>query len=300
MFSSLLTAILPVFAVAAVGGILRKVSGSDLRGLHVLAYYFAGPALVFTTIFQADLASEWLWKTGLFALFTYAGLMLVGMLWARLAGWDGDRSRGAVLALASKNCANYGLPILAFAFGERGVVIGTVFVVAHIVVHVALGGTYASWRESLRIGPQARRILSIPYLWAAALAIILRRFVADLPVPLEESLLLLGRTWIPLLILLLGAEVSTLSSFRQVREAVPLTLVKLILPPLIAYAATLVLGIRGTEQAILILQGSMPTAVNGLIFARQFQTRPDLVATTLVLSTLGSIAAIPLLLSLLT
>ena len=43
---------------------------------------------------------------------------------------------------------------------------------------------------------------------------------------------------------------------------------------------------------------SMPTAVNGLLVARQFDARPDLVASTLLLSTLGSILTISVILGL--
>jgi predicted permease len=43
----------------------------------------------------------------------------------------------------------------------------------------------------------------------------------------------------------------------------------------------------------------MPTAVNGVVFARQFAARPDLVAATLIFSTLGSFVTLPLLVSVL-
>lgn len=64
---------------------------------------------------------------------------------AAIGRWDSRERRAAVLALASKNCANYGLPIILFAFGDEGVVIATVFVITHILVHMTVGLSIASW-----------------------------------------------------------------------------------------------------------------------------------------------------------
>ena len=47
------------------------------------------------------------------------------------------------------------------------------------------------------------------------------------------------------------------------------------------------------------IYGPGVTAVNGLLVARQFDARPDLVATTLLLTTLGSLVTMSVLLGLL-
>jgi hypothetical protein len=74
---------------------------------------------------------------------------------------------------------------------------------------------------------------------------------------------------------------------------------KLLVPPALAWGLAALCGFEGTTRAVLILQASMPTAVNGVVFARQFGVRPALVAMTLALSTLGSLVTLPLLLSVL-
>ena len=297
MYVELLTAVIPVFLVAGVGYALRRLSGSDLRGLHLLAYYVAGPAMVFTALFHADLSGDSIGRIAAFTALAYVVLWGVGWAAGFMSNWPAEKRRAAALSLGSTNCANYGLPIIGFAFGEAGVVIGTVFVVMHIVVHVGLGGTYASWLTDTRIGTQLKRIFSIPYIYAAGLGLGLRAIVGEIPVPIAESLDLLGRMWIPLLILLLGAEMASISSLRQIREALVLTGLKLLIAPAAGLLLAALLGLTGLERSVLILQASMPTAVNGLLFARQFETRPDLVATVLLLTTLGSLAVLPLLLS---
>ena len=115
--------------------------------------------------------------------------------------------------------------------------------------------------------------------------------------PLDVTLNLLGQTWIPLLVVLLGVELAAIASFRGASEAVPLSVVKLLVPPALAVGLAALFGLDGMMRTVLVLQASMPTAVNGVVFARQFGTRPALVAATLVFSTVGSLVTLPILLS---
>jgi hypothetical protein len=295
----LIAAVVPVFLIAALGAVLARLTRLDFRALHVFAYWVAGPALVFRTLFLAKFVARDLWRVAVFVVVAYAALLVLAIVAGRLARWDRDKTRAAALALASKNCANYGLPIVASAFGPEGLAIGTVFVSIHVIAHVVLGGTYAGWDSTHGLRSALRRAAAIPYLYATVLALGLRALVPALPAPVDATLQLLGQTWIPLLILLLGVELAAVASFRGASEAAPLVFAKLFIPPLVAFGLSALLQLDGLTRTVLILQASMPTAVNGVVFARQFAARPDLVAATLIFSTLGSFATLPLLVAVL-
>jgi hypothetical protein len=299
VLSVLIAAVVPVLLIAALGAALSRLTRLDFRALHVFAYWVAGPALVFRTLFLAEFAARDLWRIAVFVVGAYATLLVLAVVAGRLARWDRDKTRAAALALASKNCANFGLPIVASSFGAEGLAIGTVFVSIHVIAHVVAGGTYAGWDSSRGLCSALRRAAAIPYLYATALALGLRALVPALPAPVDVTLQLLGQTWIPLLILLLGVELAAVASFRGASEAIPLVAAKLLVPPLVAFGLAALLKLDGLTRTVLILQASMPTAVNGVVFARQFAVRPDLVAATLVFSTVGSLATLPALLSLL-
>ncbi|MCD0177050.1 AEC family transporter, partial [Deinococcus sp. 14RED07] len=51
-------------------------------------------------------------------------------------------------------------------------------------------------------------------------------------------------------------------------------------------------GLRGESLAVLILSASMPTAVNALLIAREYDGDTDTVAGVVLLSTLGSVVTI--------
>lgn len=297
MAQTLVSALVPVFLIALTGAIAARATRLDFRAVHVFAYWIAGPALVFRTILFATLDAADFGRMVVFAVAGYAALVLFAALCGRLSRWDREKTRGAALALASTNCANYGLPIVAAAFGPEGLAIGATYVSLHIITHVALGGTYAGWNPAGGWRVALRRALTIPYLYAVLLAFALRALGPTIPGPIDAALALVGPTWIPLLVSLLGVELAAIPSFRGASEALPLTAAKLLVPPALAIGLAALLGFEGMTRTVLIVQASMPTAVNGVVFARQFGTRPALVAATLAFSTAGSLVTLPLLLS---
>lgn len=276
---------------------IAVVSGGIRKALHVLTFSFAGPAFVFTALRESDVAMSSLGEPALVAVVMYAVLVVIAFAVAAVGRWDSRERRAAVLALASKNCANYGLPVILFAFGDDGVVIGTVFVITHILVHMTVGLSIASWSgEHGLLQRLMNALLRFPYVYAIGLALLLRALSVPVPAAIVRPLALLGETWIPLMLILLGVELSGVKIAHVWRPATILAGVKVIVPPLLAFGLTALLGITGLMRAVLIVQCSTPTAVNGLLVARQFDTRPDLVASTLLLSTLGSIVTISVIL----
>ena len=51
-------------------------------------------------------------------------------------------------------------------------------------------------------------VLRFPYVYAIGLALLLRALNATVPTAIERPLALLGETWIPLMLILLGVELS--------------------------------------------------------------------------------------------
>jgi predicted permease len=62
------------------------------------------------------------------------------------------------------------------------------------------------------------------------------------------------------------------------------------------HAVAEILGLEGIARGVVILQASMPNAVFNYLFAKQYDAEPDGVAGMVVVSTLLSFAALPLLL----
>ena len=318
--------VLPVFLVAAVGALFSRlvvdpmvaasvrrssdgaepsdstqadaISTAIRRSLHLLTFGIAGPALIFTKLLHAEMSAESIGDPVLIALAMYALLAAASFGIGAIGRWTSEERRATVLAVASKNCANYGLPIVLYAFGEEGLVIGTMFMITHIVTHMTVGLSIAGWGGD---GSRWKRLLGVfrfPYVYAVAVAFLLRTAGPsfDLPAAIARPIEMIGSTWIPLMLILLGMELARIRIAHVWRKASLLAAVKLVLPPLLAFGLLMAFGIDGLVRNVLIVQSAMPTAVNGLLLARQFDVRPDLVASVLMLSTLGSVVTISVLL----
>ena len=320
----ILDVILPVFLVAGVGalfgrfvvdriaatavvrlpGVARADSRSvDVlsegirRSLHVFTFSVAGPALIFSKLHKASIDPEVLTEPVLMALVMYALLVAISYAVGAIGRWSTEDRRATVLSVASVNCANYGLPVVLYAFGEEGLVVGTMFMITHIVTHMTVGLSIAGWGGE---GSRWRQLLSafrFPYVYAVGLAFLLRSSDASfvLPAAVSRPIELLGDLWIPLMLVLLGMELVRIWIAHVWKKASLLAAFKLILPPLLAFGLLAAFRIDGLVRGVLVVQSAMPTAVNGLLLARQFNVRPDLVASVLMLSTLGSIITIAVL-----
>ena len=291
--------VLPVFLVTAVGAWIGRRRDIPTTALRHITYTIAGPAVIFSVLLESEIELQSLGLTALVSASMYVLMALVAWGGSTAARWDATKRKGAVLALASMNCANYGLPIMFYAFGDEGLAIGAMFMVTNLLFHMTLGVAVAAWERGE--APRARfvRFLKNPYLYAIILALILRETGVGLPTVLLRPIELVGQIWIPLMLLLLGMQLVKLKVGEIWRPATALSLVKLLVPPALAFGLTELLGIDGVWQAVLVLQSSTPTAVIGLLVAQEFDTRSDLVAATLLVSTLGSVLTMSLLLGLL-
>jgi len=120
----------------------------------------------------------------------------------------------------------------------------------------------------------------------------------DVPVWLLNSLDLAGQIAIPLMLLTLGVSIANLS-VGEVGRAIVLSLAKLSVTTAIAVLVVLLFGLTGVARGALVLQLIMPVAVTSYLLAERYRAEPDKVAGIVVVSTLISVATIPVALALL-
>lgn len=72
--------------------------------------------------------------------------------------------------------------------------------------------------------------------------------------------------------------------------------IRLLISPLIAYGAAVVLELDPLTTKVVVLQASMPTAFNMVLYAREFNARPQFVTGSVVVSTVLSLVTLTLLL----
>lgn len=289
MLAQLMHVVVPVFAVAGVGWVFAGFRRVDLAGLTDVILYAAAPALVFTSLASRPLSPGSLYAVGGGAVFQSLVCGLTAWFVLRGLGLPG---RGLTLTAMFPNTGNLGLPLALFAFGPEGLAAAAIVFSAITLVHYSVGLALVSG------SPHPGAALRMPILHGAVLGVGAGLAGVVPPAPLMRSLELLGQATVPLMLLSLGIR---LRSVRLRRPAIALLAVALRFLPGLAAALLWVhlLGMTGVERGVVVVTGVLPSAVMNFVLAERYGQQGEEVASAILLGTLLSVAAIPLVLAML-
>jgi predicted permease len=96
------------------------------------------------------------------------------------------------------------------------------------------------------------------------------------------------------MLLMLGTSLARLN-VTALRETLTVALLRLLLGLILAITAIWIFELDGMLAGVVLLQCTMPAAVFNYVFAERFDREPDKVAAVILLSTLLSVASLPLL-----
>lgn len=275
----------PVFLLAAIGfGWARAGFSYDIQFVTRMAMTLAVPALIFSSLQRTDISPAALSVVTLAALTAYGALTLVMWLFVRLAGLE---IRTYLAPMIFGNTGNLGLPLALFAFGQEGLSYAVVvFAISAIYVF-----TLGIWLVSGGASPA--RVLREPMVLATLAGGLFLWQGWHTPLFLTNTLELLGQMAIPLMLITLGVAVAGLKPGRLGR-AVWLSLLRAGLSVGVAWAVGLWFGLAPVPFGVLVLQISTPVAVTSYLLAEKYRADAVSVAGLVVVSTLLSIATIPL------
>lgn len=291
--------VLPIFIVMATGFLLQRWRPVDPKALSTVLMYLLGPTLMFSAIIHSSLTSDDVRIMTVFALIFLGVSWLVGGVGARLLRLTRDVSAAVVVSIIIANSANYGGSAALFAWGNEGFQTAIVFMAIH-QVFASMLAIYVCARGRQGVSDSVKAILKQPVTYATVSAALLRMSGIDadaIPALILRPIDMLAQANIPIALILLGM---TLSGMRlQVKEFTALGFVnlsRLILIPLIMIPIVALLGAEGLVRNVLILQAAMPTAVTSLVYASEFETRPDLVGAAVATSTFLSLITVTIVL----
>nr|WP_272490723.1 AEC family transporter [Mesobacterium pallidum] len=280
----------PVFFLAVIGFAWVK-AGWDFRLEFVtrMAMTLSVPCLIFVALMKADIDPAALRNLSLAALAAYGAVIVVVSIVVRVAGLTA-RTYSAPLIFG--NTGNVGLPLALFAYGE----IGLSYAVVVFAVMAILSFTFGVWLVSG--GGNPFRALKEPMVWGTMAGALFQWQGWETPTFLTNTLQLIGQMAIPLMLITLGVAVARLTPGR-VAQAIGLSLLKLVICIAVPWAVGLAFALDRVAFAVLVLQVSTPVAVTSYLLATKYGADADSVAGLVVVSTLLSVVAMPLLLAVL-
>ena len=287
---TVLEIVAPVFLLAAVGFTWVKL-GYEYRINFVtqLATTLAVPCLIFTALMQTNIDPAALTALSLASVAAYAGVTLVVLLLVRVAGVSRRTYAGPMIF---GNTGNLGLPLALFAFGDEGLS----YAVIVFAIMAIWAFTFGVW---LVAGAGSfGKVLREPLVWATLLGGLFLWQDWETPRFLTNTLELIGQMAIPLMLITLGVAVARLTP-KGISRAVILSCLKIALCVGIAWPAGLAFALDRVAFGVLVLQIATPVAVTSYMLAEKYGADAESVAGLVVVSTLISVGALPLLLAVL-
>ncbi|MBI4198370.1 MAG: AEC family transporter [Chloroflexi bacterium] len=293
MLGILVNAVLPVFIIAAIGILVGRTFNPDPRPISRLALYVFSPALIFSSLSTADIQPREVASVFLFLLVWTP--VMYALSWA--IAWQlrirGKARNAFYLSTLFSNAVNYGLPVSLFAFGQAGMdrallfLAPTALLTGSLAIYIA-SGSGGGWRGLLPL-------LRIPTFYTTLAALALNPLNIAFPQAIARPLETLAGAAIPTMIMVLGIQLSHASIKEDLARGGIAASVRLIIAPAIAYLCTLLLGMEGITQQVVIVLSGMPTAVHTIILATEFDSNPTQVTSAVAISTAASLVTLTVL-----
>jgi malate permease and related proteins len=295
--------LLPVIVVVTVGYLLRRSFPLDARSLNRVSLYGLTPCLVFVTLLRTDVAGAEATRLMLQMALVMVATILCAFLAAIPLRLSGSRRSGFLLTTTFMNSGNYGLSVSRFAFAN----IGFEYAVIGYLVQAILSQTLAVYLASAGVGSRRSavgKVFRLPLIYAVLIALGLRLVGVRLDesdgivaVGLFRGLRLLADAALPILLLILGTQLTSRQPVSANGALAAAAILRLVVSIPIAYAIGALIGLSGLPLAVGTIQAAMPTAVNMIVLASEFEAWPEFVSNGVVITTLGSLVSLTILIA---
>lgn len=295
-FISILNIVLPVFAVIALGTLLKRFGLIDtdfLRQTNRLVYYVCLPLLLFYEIGRADFLANFNGRLVVGSILAVTITFLVSYAYTVVRGYP-PAARGVFSQAAFRgNIAYVGLAIVFNALGQEGltragILMGFLVPFLNLYAIVALLWPHRHEHQDQGTAFLVRQIALNPLILASFAGIAWSFLALPMPLLMERSLKIASGMALPLALLAIGGAFSLERLRGDLFTAALAAGAKLIWMPLLAAGLLYSMGVTGIELEIGVLIAGTPAATANYIMAQQLKGDAELAATIVMLSTLLS------------
>jgi len=263
------------------------------QGISRLAYWVLFPLLIVRTLAQATIDTQIVLPLMSVLVVALLAVLIYSLVIARIMGQDGP-STSSIVQGGMRHNGFIGLAILFDMFGMPGQEMGALIMAALVpptnVLCVFAVSLLTRKRQSLSVPKLILKELSRnPQLIAVGGGLLLNYFAVSIPNVLDQSIAILSRAALPMLLLSVGASLQ----IRALKGNWPVLLAaltpKLIVFPAMMLAGAVWLQLPPLATISLVVFGALPTAVSAFPFAQQMGGNAKLMADIITLQTIASL-----------
>lgn len=287
--------LLPIMLVAGAGFALGKLLTVDSRSLGRVVFYVFSPLLVFDLMVKSQLNLRQALTTVGYASAVILVLGLLAFAIGKLLQLERTALLAVILTVAFGNTGNYGLPLVKFAFGTDALAVASLFYVTTTILFNTVGVVIASIGH-MDLKSAMLGLFKVPVVYGVLLALLIKGTGIQLPLPLSRTIEIAANGAIPVMLILLGLELTRIEwshSFRAVGAGVA---VKLLLGPVVGILLASLFGLQGHTRQGGVIEAAMPAAVATTVVATEYKLQPSLVTAIVFVGTaLSPLTLTPLL-----
>jgi len=287
LFSVFANNILPIILLAGAGFTLAKLLDIESRSLGRVVFYVFSPVLIFDILIKNKL--NWQEAAGVI-VFTVALILTMGgvtYLLGSLLKIERPALISILITAMFANTGNYGLPLVSFAYGEKALPYASIYFITTTTLFYTLGILIASLGH-MNIKEAALGLFKIPMLYAVAFAILINAWSIPIPAPVFRAVELAAGGTIPLMLILLGVELSRVELTGNARALQLSVVLRLLIAPLGALLLAALFGFKDVVRQGAVTQASMPSMVSATVLATEYQLDSKLITAVIFISTILS------------
>jgi predicted permease len=259
----------------------------DSRSLGRVVFYVFSPLLVFDMMMKSELSLKQAFTTVAFTASVIAAMGLLALLLGKLFRLERPYLLAVILTVAFGNTGNYGLPLAKFAFGNDALAVASLYYVTTTILFNTVGVVIASLGH-MDLKSALTGLLKLPIIYGVVLALLIKGIGMQLPLPVSRTIEIAANGAIPVMLVLLGLELTRIQwshSFRALGMGV---LLKLLIAPLVGLLLAGLFGLHGAARQGNVLESAMPAAVATTVLATEYKLESSLVTAIVFLGTVLS------------
>jgi hypothetical protein len=305
--TAVLAPLAPVIALTAAGfavGRLGWLNPGRIARLSKFVFFVLAPALLFRTMAQVHVDKLDFRPPA--AYFTAVAIIFAATLALR-----GFNRRAAVMAMANtySNNVMIGVPLVALAYGDAGLVSLFTLVSVHaivllttatVVLELALlredrGETARSTAHTVALALRNAIVHPVPLPIIAGL--LFASAGLTLPHAADVPLKVLGVIFGPLALVLVGASLAATHLGQAWRGGLELAVVKNFVHPLLMALIAWWLALRTVDRNVMVLSAALPIGANVFLFSQRYGVAQEEITAGVAISTLLSVISVALVLA---
>jgi malonate transporter and related proteins len=305
-----LQVILPAAIIVAAGYIAGKrvLDSAGIKALSDLVFFLFLPCLLFRAMATStfDLSDFKLIAT------YFAATMLwffIVVLFSKNV-WKEAIPGAVVLGVTAvfSNTVQLGVPIQKLAFGEAGLKLQLSIIALHSLIIITTATIWIEvWRAKRAVATESlgKTILYVvkqsvihPVILPILVGLAWNFFNIPMPQWLDQPLGFLSSAAGPIMLVLMGAQLSKMELKANLKPAFTFMIIKNFMHPLIVFAACYAVGLSPLYTAVAVVCASLPTGVNAFIFAQRYRTNEDMVTAATAASSIAALLSVTVALAL--